>query len=161
MPCQVPQLIVETFAESSQADEELRGIAMLAETAVFTRTYDETLGMIVEMRNYMTHLGPARHKGSRGMRDLRVSCEALRVTSRLTQAMAWLMLQRAVVDGEISAVEACAEENLLSGRNVCLDGASLEDDELPRGLRSLLRRSLHLYLRISRLEEMVIARVLH
>jgi len=134
---------------------------MQAETALFTRTYDEALDLIVETRNYMVHMRPAgrRPRGSR--ENLRVSCEALRVTSRLTQVMAWLMLQRAVQDGEITAREACDEKNRLSGQSVCLDDSAVGDNEIPDGLRSLLSRSLHLYKRISRLEEMVVARVLH
>ncbi len=134
---------------------------MQAEPAIFTRTYDETLDLIIEARNYMAHMRPAARPTSVAVHDLRASCEALRVTSRLTQVMAWLMIQRAVCDGEISASEACAEQNRLSGHAVCLDVTASDDDCLPVGLRSLLQRSLHLYQRISRLEEMVIARVLH
>ena len=135
---------------------------MQAEMAVFTRTYDEALDLIVEARNYMVHNRPAARRSARLSGDnLRLSCEALRVTSRLTQVMAWLMLQRAVQDGEISAQEACDERNRLSGQSVCLDESAVEDTDIPAGLRSLLTRSLSLYKRISRLEEMVVARVLH
>lgn len=130
---------------------------MGSQTAIFTRTYDETLNMIVETRNYMTHIEPKVARRRRP--DLRFSCEALRVTSRLTQVMAWLMLQRAVVYGEITAEEACLECNRLSGREVCLSTDSMEDDSLPAGLRSLLDRSYRLYQRVSRLEEMVLVRV--
>ncbi|PKU26370.1 DUF1465 family protein [Telmatospirillum siberiense] len=132
---------------------------MGSQTAIFTRTYDETLDMIVEARNYMTHVEPRIFPKRRSNPDLRFSCEALRVTSRLTQVMAWLMLQRAVVYGEISPEEACRECNRLSGREVCLDTDSMTDDSLPAGLRSLLDRSYHLYQRVSRLEEMVLGRV--
>jgi regulator of CtrA degradation len=134
---------------------------MQAEMALFTRTYDEALDLIVETRNYMVHQRPVSRRLRGSGESLRLSCEALRVTSRLTQVMAWLMLQRAVQDGEISAHEACAEENRLSGQSVCLDETSGEDNEIPAGLRSLLSRSLRLYQRISRLEEMVVSRVLH
>jgi regulator of CtrA degradation len=138
---------------------------MQAQMAHFTRTYDEALDLIVEARNYMVHLRPAsrrpRSSDANSSETLRLSCEALRVTSRLTQVMAWLMLQRAVQDGEISPDEACAEQNRLSGQSVCLDDSTGEDREIPAGLRSLLNRSLHLYQRIARLEEMVVARVLH
>jgi regulator of CtrA degradation len=134
---------------------------MQAEMSVFTRTYDEALDLIVEARNYMVHTRPAARRTRPSGDNLRVSCEALRVTSRLTQVMAWLMLQRAVQDGEISAQEACDEKNRLSGQSVCLDEGSVEDTDIPAGLRSLLNRSLSLYQRISRLEEMVVARVLH
>jgi regulator of CtrA degradation len=132
---------------------------MGSQTAIFTRTYDETLNMIVEARNYMTHVEPRIPRHRRGSSDLRFSCEALRVTSRLTQVMAWLMLQRAVHYGEISAEEACLDCNRLSGRDVCLDTDATEDENLPLGLRSLLDRSYHLYVRVSRLEEMVLVRV--
>jgi regulator of CtrA degradation len=134
---------------------------MQAQTVIFTRTYDETLDLIVEARNYLTHMRPTASQNSLALQDLRANCEALRVTSRLTQVMAWLMIQRAVCDGEISASEACEEKNRLSGRNVCLDASAADDDRIPPGLRSLLTRSLRLYQRISRLEEMVISRVLH
>jgi regulator of CtrA degradation len=134
---------------------------MQAEMAQFTRTYDEALDLIVEARNYMVHNRPSARRSRLSGDNLRFSCEALRVTSRLTQVMAWLMLQRAVQDGEISAQEACDEKNRLSGQSVCLDESGVDDSEIPAGLRSLLTRSLSLYKRISRLEEMVVARVLH
>jgi len=99
---------------------------MQAEMALFTRTYDETLDLIVEARNYLSHSRPTARRAIRPSGDnLRLSCEALRVTSRLTQVMAWLMLQRAVQHGEISAQEACDEKNRLSGQSVCLDETSV------------------------------------
>ncbi len=133
---------------------------MRAETAIFKRTYDETLDLIVEARNYLTYMRPHFHSRKTASHDLRTSCEALRVTSRLTQVMAWLMIQRALSEGEISANEACAEKNRLSGHAVCLDESTSDDPCLPPGLRSLLGRSLHLYQRISRLEQRVIGHVL-
>ena len=134
---------------------------MQAEMTFFTRTYDEALDLIVEARNYMVYNRPTARRVRPSGDNLRLSCEALRVTSRLTQVMAWLMLQRAVQDGEISPQEACDEKNRLSGQSVCLDDGGVEDTDIPAGLRSLLSRSLNLYQRISRLEEMVVARVLH
>ncbi len=131
------------------------------QTVSFTRTYDETLDMIVEARNYMTYTQPYGQMEETTRGDLRFSCEALRVTSRLTQVMAWLMLQRAVQDGEITQQDAMTEENRLAGQDVCLDNDSAADQALPTGLRDLLVRSLHLYQRVSRLEAMVISRVLH
>jgi regulator of CtrA degradation len=130
-------------------------------TTAFNRTYDEALAMVVEARNYMSYVEPRQRRAAKDIPDLKFSCEALRVTSRLTQVMAWLMLQRAVQDGEISAEEACQEDNRLAGHDVCLDTGAEEDDTLPEGLRSLLDRSYRLYQRVSRLEEMVLGRVMH
>jgi regulator of CtrA degradation len=128
---------------------------------VFTRTYDETLDMIVEARNYISYMSPAQWRRERGMPDLRFSCEALRVTSRLTQVMAWLMMQRAVHNGEITVEDACHEDNRLSGQDVCLNCTANGDSTLPEGLRSLLDRSLRLYERVSRLEQQVLTRVVN
>jgi len=130
-------------------------------TANFTRTYDETLAMIVEARNYMAFVEPRQRHQLDGLPDLRFSCEALRVTSRLTQVMAWLMLQRAVQDGEIPSEEVCRDCNRLAGQEVCLDNTADDDETLPSGLRSLLSRSYHLYRRVSRLEEMVLRRTVN
>jgi len=132
---------------------------MAEQPAVFTRTYDETFEMIVEARNYMRHMLPReRRHGQDGGAGLRFSCEALRVTSRLMQVMAWLMMQRAVIDGEMSLDEALCERNRLSGQDVCLGGETCPP-MMPPGLCSLLSRSQRLYERVSRLEEMVLRRM--
>lgn len=127
-------------------------------TAYFRRTYDETMDLMVETRNYMAYVEWRERERAGLMTGLRMSCEAMRVTSRLTQVMAWLMMQRAVHDGEVEAAEALDEQNRLSGIAVCLDDSFGGDETLPNGLRSLLDRSLHLYQRVARLEAQMMDR---
>lgn len=124
----------------------------------FRRTYDEALDLMVEARNYMAYVERRERERAGAMNGLRMSCEAMRVTSRLTQVMAWLMMQRAVHEGEVAADEALAEANRLSGGDVCLDDSFSGDRTLPRGLRSLLERSFSLYQRIARLESRMVER---
>lgn len=126
--------------------------------AYFRRTYDEALTLMIEARNYMAYVEPPEHLHA-GFKGLRMSCEAMRVTSRLTQVMAWLMMQRAVHEGEVDVTHALSEHNRLSGADVCLDESFRDDDCLPNGLRSLLDRSLSLYQRIARLEQQMITRL--
>lgn len=118
------------------------------------RTYQETLDLMVEARNYLAY----KHARERSAVDrdarLKMSCEAFRVTSRLTQVMAWLMAQRAVQSGEMSREEACDDFGLTAG-DVCLDDSLHADEELPDGLRSLMDRSYRLYVRVSRLDDQV------
>jgi regulator of CtrA degradation len=127
--------------------------------AFFRRTYDETLDLMVEARNYMAYVERRERERADVVAGLRMSCEAMRVTSRLTQVMAWLMLQRAVHAGEIDNEEALAEVNRLSGGEVCLDETFSADETLPGGLRSLLDRSFRLYTRVARLEEQMLQRL--
>ncbi|HVI52650.1 MAG TPA: DUF1465 family protein [Candidatus Sulfotelmatobacter sp.] len=129
------------------------------QAAAFTRTYDETFDMIVEARNYMRHMLPRERRfGEDNEVGLRFSCEAMRVTSRLTQVMAWLMMQRAVLDGEITQEEALNDHNRLSGQDVCLSGDEYPP-HMPAGLCSLLQRSQRLYERVLRLERMAVSRL--
>jgi regulator of CtrA degradation len=124
-------------------------------TAFFGRTYDEAMGLLVEARNYVIadDMRPpdAATPGDR----LILCCETMRLTARLTHVMAWLLAQKAVHAGEITLAEAAAEPFALVGRTTCLDEhpgvANLGDD----WLTGLLDRSRRLYVRVSRLDEMV------
>lgn len=129
--------------------------------AFFSRTYDETMDLMVEARNYMSYVERRERERAGAFVGLRMSCEAMRVTSRLTQVMAWLLMQRAVHEGELSPEQALADECRISGTDVCLDESYSRDETLPNGLRSLMDRSHRLYVRVSRLEKMMVERVLH
>lgn len=128
--------------------------------SVLKRTYDETLALMIEARNYLAYRAPHDRRTLDCVSRLKVSCEAFRVTSRLTQVMSWLMAQRAVEAEEITIEEACVRFGLTC-REVCLDDSSHGDAALPAGLRSLMDRSHQLYLRIARLDDMVRRRTLH
>lgn len=83
---------------------------------------------------------------------LKVSTEALRVTVRLTQIIAWLMLQKAVLEGELSQKEFLSSDcRVLRGKH-CRESASENDEDLPLRLRQLLKESRELYLRVVRLD---------
>ncbi len=83
----------------------------------------------------------------------KVSAEALRVTVRLTQVIAWLMLQKAVLEGEITPKEFLSEEfNVLRGKQCRSKGAE-SDEDLPLRLRELLKESRELYTRVLRLDK--------
>jgi regulator of CtrA degradation len=129
--------------------------AVPVNTAFFGRTFDEAMALLVEARNYVIadDLRPVRV--TQPTDRLILCCEAMRLTARLTHVMAWLLAQKAVHAGEITLAEAAAEPFALGGRATCLEEnpavASLGD----AWLISLLERSKRLYIRVSRLDEMV------
>ena len=84
---------------------------------------------------------------------LQISYESMRVTSRLTQVMAWLLAQKAVHAGEMSREQAASDDFALSGGEICTDPSGPDNEALPEGLRSLLERSHRLYMRVARLDE--------
>ena len=122
-------------------------------TAFFSKTYDEARGFVIEAIDYTRN---ARER-PREPASMTLSCtlESLRLTTRLTQIMAWLLLQRAVHAGELSPDEAAARSNRLGGHGVCYDRRGERMQTVPEGLRDLLLRSRKLYQRIARLDEMM------
>ncbi|CAA6604690.1 conserved hypothetical protein [Rhodospirillaceae bacterium LM-1] len=122
----------------------------------FSRTYDEALSLVEEARNYVAYVEP-RDRQRLGLAGrLGVSCESMRVTSRLTQVMAWLLMQRAVAIGEISLDEAFKPDNRLGAQEICLRDLVNYTEDLPKSLKSLMDRSLNLYIRVSRLENRIL-----
>ena len=76
----------------------------------------------------------------------------MRLTTRLMQLASWLLLQRAVNDGEMPAERANTEKAKvkLNGLATVTDGAGWE--ALPEALRTLILRSLRLQDLIRRLD---------
>ena len=91
------------------------------------------------------HMGP--HE------TFRVSCEAMRVTIRMTQVITWLTLQKAVLSGDVTRDEILTESYRVLRGNTCLERDSEEDRTLPYRLRELLLQSRMFYERILRLDE--------
>lgn len=119
------------------------------------RTYEEAVALLVEVRNYLAHHEESERQSLLPLERLTVSLETTRMTAMLTHAMAWLMVQKAAAAGEITRAAATAPENRLGGRSVCLDNSAALDDRMPVRLRDLLSRCHHLYVRVSRLDQLV------
>lgn len=127
---------------------------VVAASAFFDKTYEEALALLVEARNYIAYQETADLQSLDPETRLLATQETMRVTCRLTQSMAWLLGQRAAQFGEITAGEAL-EDYTVDGQAVCLDDRWTADDRLPRAICALLDRTLSLYLRVGRLDEMM------
>ena len=116
-------------------------------------TYDEAISLTRDARDFFAVMeSQARARDFTSGDLLLQSCEALRVTSRLTQIMAWVLVQKAVQKGEITRDQARQPKYRLSGQEVCEGGdLAFEGKLLPR-LSELLDESLRLYERIARLD---------
>ena len=78
------------------------------------------------------------------------ACESLKVTTRIMHIVAWLLTQRAVEGGEISASGAGRPERRL-GHAAVSDPAVVE--QLPPHAQRLVRASTELFARIQRIDE--------
>lgn len=81
-----------------------------------------------------------------------LSCESLKVTTRLMHCIAWLLNQKAVAAGEISEFEAASEMREL-GYAPASDGYQVA--RFPEQARELIAASEDLYYRLQRLSSRV------
>jgi regulator of CtrA degradation len=124
-------------------------------TAFFGRTYDEAMGLLIEARNYVAVNELRRLPMLTPSDRLLLCCETMRLTTRLTHIMAWLLAQRAVHAGEITLADSAEEPYALGGAKTCLTVTEEVERLGDRWLLTLLERSHRLYIRVSRLDEMV------
>ncbi len=123
-------------------------------TAFFGKTYEEAKGLLVEARNYIAYLEPADRGVLEPLDRLYLSRETMRMTARLTQIMAWLLAQRAVLAGEITSEEAIADARPLADLDVCMEEVDLAALGMPPRLVRLVDKSRHLFVRVARLDEL-------
>jgi regulator of CtrA degradation len=121
-------------------------------TEFFGKTYGEAMSLLVEARDYLAHREPIDRAALVVEDRLRFCSETMRLTSRLTQLMAWLLAQRAVYEGEISQERALDGHSALAALDICMRDEAAE--MLPQRLASLLDRSHRLYIRVARLDEL-------
>jgi regulator of CtrA degradation len=116
------------------------------------RAYDETMGLLLSARHYCAAVQPRETAPSDPNDRLHLNCEAMRLTTRLAQVMAWLLAQRAVAEGELSAEKARTPDYRLGAHEVCLADTTAQVNELSPRLGDLMARSLNLFERIARLD---------
>lgn len=123
--------------------------------AFFDSTFEEAMALTREARDYLTFQEKADLAEVDPVTRMVASCESMRLTARLTQVVAWLLVQRAVHAGEITRQQAKQPQYRLSGREVCAETEPVAEAALPERLNELLQRSLSLYERVARLDRML------
>ncbi|TLP43006.1 MULTISPECIES: DUF1465 family protein [Cohaesibacter] len=129
--------------------------AKLADSDSFKTLFRDGMALVEEAADYLDGEGRAEAKSLPRVASLAYATESMRLTTRLMQMASWLLLQRAVNEGEMSAEQAGQEKNKvrLHGLTSAKDGPGW--DELPSRLRDLIERSLHLQKRIRHLDDLI------
>ncbi len=123
--------------------------------AYFDTTFEEAMLLTREARDYLVYQEKIDLAKLSAVGRMAASCETMRITARMTQVIAWLLVQKAVHAGDITREEAAEPRYRLSGQAVCDDVEPLAADPLPERLVELLERSHDLYQRIARLDAML------
>ncbi|MGK6311975.1 protease adaptor protein RcdA [Neorhizobium sp. DT-125] len=123
-----------------------------AASSQFKALYSEGMALVEETASYLDGPGRAASKVLPRMASVLYAAESMRLTTRLMQMASWLLLQRAVNNGEMSRDQVLSEKN-----KVRLDGFNVDRNapgwlDLPEGFRDLVERSLRLQNRIALLD---------
>jgi regulator of CtrA degradation len=128
-------------------------IASFTDSAMFDRTFDEGMALVEETARYLDGKGREEARALPRKAAMLYAGESMRVTTRLMQAASWLLVQRAVRDGDMARSDALHDRYRLGSREICLGVCAEDTDPLPAQLRDLLGRSENLYRRIARLDD--------
>src|SRR5579872_4771483 len=124
------------MASTAQAS----GVQDFAASELFERTFQEGMDLVEETAAYLDGAGRQESKLlSRGA-ALAYAGESMRLTTRLMQVASWLLVQRAVREGDMPAAEAFNDRYRLAEPPP--EVAPEAEGELPAGLLGLLERSV-------------------
>jgi regulator of CtrA degradation len=125
--------------------------ARLAGSQAFADLFRDGMALVEETASYLD--GPGRQDSKKLERSaaLAYATESMRLTTRLMQLASWLLLHRAVKEGELSLAQASKEKT-----KVKLSAGEHGDEQniklLPERLRALIQRSKTLQRAVRRLD---------
>jgi regulator of CtrA degradation len=122
-----------------------------ARSELFERTFQEGMDLVEETAGYLDGAGRQESKMLSRNAALAYASESMRLTTRLMQVASWLLVQRAVREGDMTPLAACEDRYRLAAEEVCRNPEASTED-LPAGLLLLLERSERLYERVRHLD---------
>lgn len=135
------------------AEKEMKadaGAASFVQSEVFARTFREGMSLVEDTANYLDGEGRDASKSLSRSAALSYAGASMRLTTQLMQIASWLLVLRAVREGDMSVVEASEDKYRLGARE--RGAGELLSGELPNRLLVLIDGAGQLYDRISRLD---------
>lgn len=126
----------------------------LANREGFMPLFREGMGLLEETADYLDGPGREDARVLNRVASLAYATESMKLTTRLMQIASWLLLQRAVNDGEISGEQALREKSKIKLTSVSSEEASAFD-ELPGKLKELVGRSHRIQERVRHLDTLM------
>lgn len=124
-----------------------------ARSELFDRTFKEGMALVEETAAYLDGPGRAASKRLSRAAALAYAGESMRLTTKLMQVASWLLVQRAVRDGEINLTEASSDKYRLVSREAQPSPAFAGSEDLPEALKALMAKGTAIFDRVRRLDE--------
>lgn len=132
------------------------GLKLVA-SDTFKALFREGMTLVEEAAAYLDGPGRAEAKALGRIEALAYASESMRLTTRLMQLASWLLLQRAVNNGEMSTSQAATEKQKVKLTEQPLASTAEMFERMPVKLRDLSILSLRLQQRIIHLDQLIYA----
>jgi regulator of CtrA degradation len=141
----------------SEPSQTVSFVEKLAGSEAFGSMFKEGMGLVEEAATYLDGAGRDEAKELPRAEALAYAAESMRLTTRLMQIASWLLLQRAVNQGELSRTQAASDRHRVKLHQQELASAQEVFQRLPQRLRDLALQSLRLQARIIHLDQLIYA----
>ncbi|MBU1211380.1 MAG: DUF1465 family protein [Alphaproteobacteria bacterium] len=121
----------------------------------FDAVFREGMGLVEEVAAYLDGLGRRESKALKPPLSVLYATESMRLTTRLLDLASWLLIRRALKEGEIDADEAKRKRQRVKLKALGRPGHIKRFEELPASLQDLIERSFALHDRIVKLDRAV------
>jgi len=140
------------MADRSQSEA---GLVLFSErltnSAAFGVLFREGMDLVEQTAAYLDGDGRAEAKALERSVSLTYATESMRLTTRLMQLASWLLLHRAVKEGEMTLTQANREKTKVK-LSAADPGPADMIAKLPEQLQGLIARSMDLQARVRRLD---------
>src|SRR5258708_17193448 len=116
----------------------------LANSQVFATLFRDGMALVEETASYLDGGGRQESKKLERSAALVYATESMRLTTRLMQLASWLLLHRAVKEGEMTLAQASKEKSKVR-LAACDPGDPKSVARVPEKLQGLTAPSLHLH----------------
>lgn len=121
----------------------------------FKALFEEGMDLIEETAFYLDNQGREDSRALPRRVSLAYAGESMRLTTRLMQIASWLLLQRAVAEGEITPDQAQTEKSRVRLSSVETAATIADFEALPARLRELVGLATRLHARILHLDMLI------
>ena len=125
----------------------------------FEKVFREGMSLVEETANYLDGPGRLDARVLERHGAIAYATESMRLTTRLMQLASWLLLQRAVNEGEMTQSQAASEKNKVRLSMQYMASRPDVFAKLPERLKDLVTQSMRLQARIIHLDQLIYAKM--
>lgn len=138
-------------------DEKAQAIAIgprIVASGGFDLLYREGMGLIEDVAGYLDGAGRTESRDLPREVSFVYATESMRLTTRLMQLASWLLLQRAVNEGELSAENAHVEKEKVKFSATPSERGGPGFTDLPETLRTYIAKGDRLFERVTKFDQL-------